>query len=397
MGTPNRRLEPTNFSLALGGPLYQLLRRVHLAGDSLELLGRRIVIFSLITWLPLLVLSAFEEQLLDDATAMPFLLDMEVHIRLLIALPLLIGAEVWMHQRLRIVVTQFQERQVIPESAWPRFETAIRSALWLRDSVLAEILLIAFVYGVGVFIIRRHYITLDTATWFAVLSGTGSRLSLAGMWYGYVSMPIFQFLLLRWYFRLFIWMRFLWQVSHIKLNLIPTHPDHAAGLGFLSQSAMAFVPLVMGHGVVLSGMIVNRIIYLGTTLVTYKTEIAAVAIFLQCIVLGPLLLFSIQLARARRRGLLEYGTLAERYVREFDAKWLRGGAPPNEPLVGNSDIQSLADLANSYEVIRKMRIAPVTIAAILQVAAATLLPIAPLLLTLVSLEDLAKMALRMVF
>src|SRR5690606_19687068 len=132
-----------------------------------------------------------------------------------------------------------------------------------------------------------------------------------------------QFLLLRWYFRLFTWMRLLWHVSRIRLNLIPTHPDYVGGLGFLSQSVIAFVPLAMVHGVVLSGTISNRIIHFGATLVTYKIEIAAVAVFLQCIVLGPLLLFSAQLAWARRRGLLEYGTLAERYVREFDAKWLR--------------------------------------------------------------------------
>ena len=71
-----------------------------------------------------------------------------------------------------------------------------------------------------------------------------------------------------------------------------------------------------------------------------------------CLVFGPLLVFAPQLAQAKRTGLREYGTLAERYVREFDAKWLRGGAPAGEPLVGSADIQSLADLGNSFEVVR---------------------------------------------
>jgi len=35
------------------------------------------------------------------------------------------------------------------------------------------------------------------------------KLSLSGVWYGYVSLPVFQFLLMRWYFRIFIWSRFL--------------------------------------------------------------------------------------------------------------------------------------------------------------------------------------------
>ena len=47
--------------------------------------------------------------------------------------------------------------------------------------------------------------------------------------------------------------------------------------------------------------------------------------------------------------------LAARYAREFDRKWLRGGAPADEPLLGSGDIQSLADLGNSYEVVKEMQ------------------------------------------
>ena len=71
-------------------------------------------------------------------------------------------------------------------------------------------------------------------------------------------------------------------------------------------------------------------------------------------------MFAPQLAQAKRVGRREYGTLAERYVREFDAKWLRGGAAPDEPLLGAADIQSLADLGNSLEVVQTMRALPVT-------------------------------------
>ncbi len=46
--------EPPDFSLVLGGPLYQLWRRTRLARDTLDLLRRRIVVLALLTWLPLL-------------------------------------------------------------------------------------------------------------------------------------------------------------------------------------------------------------------------------------------------------------------------------------------------------------------------------------------------------
>ncbi len=82
---------PTDFSLVLGGPLFQLLRRAHLSDDALTMARRRVVVIALLAWLPLLVLSALEGRALGGSVAVPFLLDVEVHIRYLVALPLLVG------------------------------------------------------------------------------------------------------------------------------------------------------------------------------------------------------------------------------------------------------------------------------------------------------------------
>jgi hypothetical protein len=387
----------TDFSLVLGGPLFQLLRRAHLTGDVLELLRRRILVIPLLAWLPLLVLSALGGQALGGSAAVPFLLDVELHVKFLIVMPLLIIAELVVHQRMRFVVKQFLDRNLIAENDLPRFDSAIESAFRLRNSVLAEVLLVAFVYVVGVLIIWRHFTTLATATWYAVPTGEGLKLSLSGVWYGYVSLPVFQFLLFRWYFRIFIWSRFLWQVSRLGLRLVPTHPDHVGGLGFLSNTVYAFTPLAVGHGGLLAGWIANRIFYLGASLPQFKIEIVVLVVFLLCMVLGPLLLFAPQLAEAKRTGNREYGTLAERYVREFDAKWLRGGAPAGEPLVGSGDIQSLADLNNSFEIVRTMGIAPITKQAFVQLVVATLAPIVPLALTMMPLEELLKKLIGIVF
>ena len=51
--------DPYDFSLILGGPLYQLLRRAYLSGEAMELLGPTILVISLLAWLPLLVLSVW--------------------------------------------------------------------------------------------------------------------------------------------------------------------------------------------------------------------------------------------------------------------------------------------------------------------------------------------------
>jgi hypothetical protein len=78
-------------------------------------------------------------------------------------------------------------------------------------------------------------------------------------------------------------------------------------------------------------------------------------------------------------------------LREFDTKWLRGGAPADEPFVGSADIQSFVNLGNSYEVVRSMRLTLVTRDVDLQVVVAILAPIVPLALAMMPLEELLKM------
>ena len=388
---------PQDFSLVLGGPLFQLLRRAHLAGDALTLLRRRVLTISLFTWLPLVVLSALRGQAVGGDLAVPFLKDFELHVRFLVALPLLVAAELVVHQRMQPVIRLFRERGIVPAGELSRFERAVDGAFRLRNSLTAELVLIAFVYGVGIHIVWRGFIALNVPTWYATPAPGGPTLSIAGLWYGYVSLPIFQFLLCRWYFRIFIWARFLYQVSRTQLSLVPTHPDRLGGLGFLSGMVYAFTPLAAAHGALLSGTLANRIFYAGASIRDFRAEVLGTVGIVLLLAFGPLVVFAPQLSAARRRGTLEYGDLAERYVRQFDAKWLRGGAPEGESLLGAADIQSLADLTNSVEVVRTMKTVPIAKEAVIRLAVATALPVLPLLLTIMPLEELLKKLFGMLF
>jgi hypothetical protein len=394
---PKPLADPYDFSIVLGGPLYQLLRRSHLAGDTLELLRRRVLTLSLFAWIPLLVLSLFEGRLWDGGVTVPFLRDIDVHVKFLVALPLLVVAELVVHQRIRPVIRQFIDRRLIPDAAVPKFEAALASAQRLRNSVLAEVLLLAFVFGVGVMIVWRTQTAVEAPGWYGTFAGDKWKPSVAGWWFGLVSLPLFQFILLRWYFRLFIWARLLWKVSRIDLQLVPTHPDRCGGLGFLGSVCFAFAPVMLAQGALLSGSIANQIFFAGAKLPEYKLEILAVVLALLVMVVGPLLVFIPVLARAKRHGLREYGNLAQGYVRDFDRKWLRGGAPEGETLLGSGDIQSLADLSNSFEVVRTMKIVPFGKESLIQLGVLALLPMLPLALTMVSFEDLLKKLLQAVF
>jgi hypothetical protein len=386
-----------DFSLVLGGPLFQLWLGTRLSGGHLELMRRRIIVMICAAWVPLLVLSTIEHHAWGTSVKLPFLLDVEQNLRFLVALPLLIAAELTVHTRMRQGVAQFLVLGLIPDGARSQFDSAVASATRLRNSHVAELLLLALVYGVGVPYLWRNYLALDLVSWYGVMDAGKWHPSLAGWWLGCVSVPLLQFLFLRWYFRLFIWTRFLWQLSNIELRLLPTHPDRCGGLSFLKFVRFAFAPLLLAQGVGLAGVIANRIFFAGGALPDFVHLIAATVAVAVIIVLGPLLVFTRRLEALARIGAREYGELAQRCSRDFDQKWLRGGASADESLLGSEDIESLADMGNSFEVVQHVRWVPFTLRDVIEVAAMTLLPILPLSLTMFSLHDLLGHLMRLIF
>src|SRR4051794_31140776 len=377
--------EPPDFSLVLGGPLYQIFRRVHLTGPALELLRRRVVISVLLCWVPVAILSLVQSHFLGG-TKLSFIRDIETHVRFLISLPVLILAEIVVHKRIRPVVKSFVERGIVTPEELPKFHAIINSAMRMRNSVVVEVALLVLVFTLGPWV-WRHQVALDVASWYASPQSGGINLTMAGYWFAFVSVPVFQFVLLRWYMRILIWFWFLFRVSRLKLHLLSAHPDRAGGLGFLGKSSFAFIPLLFAQGALLAGQIASHIFYNGQSLLAFKMIIAGFVAFFVVAVLAPLFLFTPQLARAKREGLAEYGDFASTYVMDFDQKWLRSKVN-DEQLLGTSDIQSLADLGNGFAVIREMRPIPFTTDDVVRLLIATVAPIVPLLLTIMPLEQL---------
>jgi hypothetical protein len=174
------------------------------------------------------------------------------------------------------------------------------------------------------------------------------------------------------------------------------HPDRTGGIGFLSRIGYAFTPLLLAQGTLLAGMIANRIFFDGASLAQFKLEVFTFVVVMVGFVLAPLLVFVVPLSRAKRAGLRRYGHLAKDLVDEFDAKWL-GANAHGEPLVGSPDPSSLCDIAASFDIVREMRVVPITRDTVLQLVVMTLLPVGPLLLTMISVEELLSQLLKIVF
>lgn len=372
-----------DFSLVLGGPLYQLYLRARLARPPLELLRRRILAFVFITLLPPALLSAVTGRLVSGPT--PFLVDL-ANLQFLTTIPLLIAAEVVVHSRLRPLVLEFSNRGLVADDDRSRFDGMVARALRLRNSVVAEVAILFLAFTAGHWL-WRSYASLHLASWYMVPVDGSTRLTPAGYWLAFVSLPISRFLLLRWYFRLFVWYAFLWRVSRLRLRLNALHADRAGGLGFLGDSAMAFAPVLVAQSAFFALMLGNRIWHEGARFPDFTHGVVAVAVFLMLAVLLPLLFFAGQLIEARLGASHRYGQLASRYADAFEQKWLTK-PDPNERLLGTSDIQSLSDLANSYEVVRATRLVPFDKTAVVRLAICIALPVLPLTFTMVPVGKL---------
>src|SRR3954452_7509311 len=127
-----------DFSITQGGPLHRLFVRFGNAGDERQRVVRRALAISLITWVPLLILSLVEGQAYGSHTTIPFLHDYAVNVRLLLAVPILILAESGVDKRWRTTVLQFLKSELVQPSKYPAYDTVIKKTLRLRDSILPE-------------------------------------------------------------------------------------------------------------------------------------------------------------------------------------------------------------------------------------------------------------------
>lgn len=376
-----------------GGPAYRLMQRIGLIRGDDPSIGRRIVAFLAVTYIPLLVLSIWEGHAIGPTPQTSLLLDFAAYARFFLAVPILFIAEVTIGPRVTTAGLHFVESGLVRSQDQPAFDRAVQRLARWRESWSVELVLLAIaVAGAWIFTAEDLYGAATVSTWNDALTAAdqGRGLSSAGLWYRMVSVPILQFFWYRWLWRLGIWGWFLYDVSRLKLNLVPTHADGAGGLAFLGTTHVAFGILAFGMSCVLSAAAAFDIVFEGAGIDSFRVHFITLVVITEVLLLSPLLMFTPALIGARLTGLRQYSLLVLRYNRAFHDKWIAGQVAPDEPLLGSSDIQSLADLGNSYEFIRSMRIVPFTVRVMLQLAVISLLPALPLILLVMPIEQVLK-------
>jgi hypothetical protein len=151
---------------------------------------------------------------------------------------------------------------------------------------------------------------------------------------------------------------------------------------------------------VVAGFIFDYIFYAGEKLPSFRMEISALLIFGLLVLIFPLGFFAIRLENAGRIAKRELGIVSSHYVNAFRAKWVEGGirdVHDGEPLLGTSDIQSLADMANSFAVVSEMRLFPVTKQTLIRLVVLIGFPLLPLTLTVLPLDEIIRRLFKLAF
>lgn len=387
--TNQQILADSDFSIIRGGLLDRVLTRLHIIEPGSDSNFRKSIFYIVITWAPLAVLSAAEGFFWGNSIDLPFLNEFATHIRLLVVIWLLVLAEGIVDKRVKASISQFNQSGMLSETGKIKFERAKIAADRMCESFWAEGIILVLIVANVVFRISTN--SLELTTWGFPDNNNPSALSLAGYWAAFISLPLFQFILLRWFWRWVIWLRMLFLISKADLQLLPTHPDKSGGLGFLGESPLPFEIFTFALSIVFSAMLAEFVIFHGVVLKEYYPIIAAFVLFCIIINVAPLLTFTRPLSKARIKGISDYHALLAHHHREFEARWIKEKNRQQEEIVGDPDASSAADISAVYQLAQSMSIFPFNIKTMAITVVVSLLPILAAFALQFPMADLIKM------
>jgi len=379
---------PERFSLVAGGAFHALLGRMGALGpDRLPTRATALALALIAFFIP--ACFAVVQTLLDEQySGWDYFQDATVYARYLIAIFVMVTAEHLADERVVLLTQYFRDAQLLNVTDRARYSAALSRADRTANSYRAElfILIIAFTWSLAT---TRYATVVSADTWEGLVALEGvARLSWAGEVSALTSNTLFLFLVLRWFWRFYIWAMLLKQTASLNLQIMPLHPDRCGGLGFLAIFPGIFSGLVFALSCVIAASFHKALPLVGNADQTIWLAIGMWLFLVVLLFLGPLLVFIRPLYAAREKALLLYGRLAHGHHLAFHRKWIQERIP-GEDILGSADPSSLSDLNASVEVVHEMRTFPIDRSAVIQllgaagvpmlVAAAFQMPVAELL------------------
>jgi hypothetical protein len=361
-------------SLVRGGPFYRTQEVIRLLTPERWNLGKRIGVAIGVGWVPLVVRTL----LLKPQSIGDLLTDYVVNVRMLIAVPVLLAGQVLMESVCRMILRHIREAELLSSRDQAKMDLTILSLVRLRDSFVAEAVMVVIAYLQFATKIRSSQGIAHA--WGLNDMGTGLHLSAAGWYFAVVSQLLYQLLLGISLWKWLLWIRFLFSLSRLDLHLVPTHPDHHGGLGFLGMSPVAIAPTVFVASAAIGSTWRTEILKYGAHLKDLKIEAIVLLVVVLLVAMGPLVFFVPKLDSLRRMGTLQYGILGQMHSTEFHKKWILNRTGHEEEFLAAPEISSLIDYASSYENVEKMQPFPLDRGALVAVVVAFAIPMLPVVL-----------------
>lgn len=344
-------------------------RRLHLVPANGLGTGRRAVFFALLTWLPIAAWSFLAGRFVTADSGEPLLQHFGVHVRCLLAIPLLILAEASLHKSAQHIVAQFRSSGAVGPELRDRFDATIAGIRRVRDASLPWI----FVFGAAIAwsVVDQPAARDDSMSW-AVEADC--RLGFGGLWFAYLVRPVFLALLLGWLWRMLLVAWWFWKVGKLGLALVPSHPDRTGGVAFVEKVPGAFALVTFATTAVITSHWAHEIEFHAATLQAFKLPGAMFVILWTLLALLPLLALAPALVAARARAIPAYAALVGEQGRLVYRRWIQCETVPDTPILDAPEIGSVADANAMYDAVKKMRGVPIGKGAVMKVLVPIALP-----------------------
>ena len=376
------------------GPFQSLLHSLGFPSGGDGAVWRRAILSVLVAWVPLLILAQVQGLAIGTGGA-SFLQDFAAYSRFLIAVPLLVIAEAQAHHWLSRILRHFIAARLVAPEHDARFQELLASTRRLLTSRFVLVAILALSYALTL-ASAREWVAFGAANW-TLLSHPGEPrvVSYAGWWRLLVSQPLFMALVLTWLWRLWLWMRCMRTIAHMKVRIVASHPDKAGGLGFLGQSLRGFPVLALALGTAIAGTLANLVMHEERASTSLTPVVVATVIFILFLCAGPLLAFIKPMREAQDDAELTYGALAISVGEQFENRWLSRAGTLGDEALDVPDFSSTTDLFSIVANVDDMRPIPIQLKDFLPLLVATMLPFVPIILRQVSFDDLLTVARHM--
>jgi hypothetical protein len=364
------------FALFKGDAFDRIMAKLRLGNSDRPRPFRRSLALVGLAWAPLFVTTAWSGNLVGPSLRESFILDLASYAQLVAYIPLSVFGEVYIEWKMSSALRRL--------TALVDTVTLSRLTAWstrLSRSRLAGLvtLVLAYVFTLAW---ARDEVNNGLPSWHTAVDGNGREgFTFAGYWVVIFSLPLFTFLWLRWAYKVFVWTKLLYRLSHYDLRIIPTHPDRTGGLACLSDVQTSFAILLFGTGIQFSAFLLYKIVLEGNALSdpTVWGPALGYSLLAPAVFLAPLFLFTRRLARARDQALERFQNAGVLLSKQFERRWLKEASDHKTDLLDDQAPSVVADFKAAWETVSSMRIVPFDLRSLTELVGASAAPFAPLL------------------